>query len=503
MYSRLGLAPRLVWAIAGALLVATIPALGQVGETGLFAAKVVVTGKVLEKAASDIIAEARASAANVLSQAAYEGNIATWNAAQRLDLAAQNAAFVVGAESRRTVRELSGELQPLFAQLNHATEQIRRVERSVYRLKDAALLDVREATKDISGDYFFVQRIDGVAHLPRPQGHYRVAIWGVGLGAASTSLSSEVVLRIAGQAYQSAETDPSAVSSSRVFDLPVRDLNGTHKFDERVVHAGVFEIQQAVRPWLSRIVPGLFKPKESSYKVNFKLTLYPLTAGTLKVNWEAPTYAWRYKDRMRQSRLSGDHNCPKCPHPPVAPYSVDLAVNRPVVHGMPRAGNQRFALGTERLWFCDPGKGCCGGGHEEANACPRHPIFRTLYGFDFAKTVGFGVKTESVLRADYQVWGKPAVMWAAADVEEYVQTGVAASEKEFPVVYDSVLVITLPTVNDKAPVAVAFFVDALTRQSSQFALGSNTDVLLLQGMRVDPEAQQVTYLYKVMRPSDV
>jgi hypothetical protein len=224
----------------------------------------------------------------LIGQGESSGNALLITAGNEMNVQADNTARLVGSEISRRISEMDARFRPSLASLNELLEHSKRLTDTAYKFKDAAVLDLRAivATWPVVGEHFFVQSIEGVTQVRRPEADYKIAISGTGLGIPAANLSSTVSLALNG-AVLNVEPERTDAYTAR-FTIPNKALAALFRERSLSTVPATFEIVQTVVPWYR------MGKKTYKYSVPLKLALVPYFAGSARVTTKFDQYDWKF-----------------------------------------------------------------------------------------------------------------------------------------------------------------------------------------------------------------
>jgi hypothetical protein len=365
--------------------------------------------------ARKVIESARAAASKLLAEGTNSGNALLIRSGNELNVFADNASRILGAEIDKKLDRVSEENRKLLVELHGATEAVRRLESTVYNLKDAVALDLQEVAGRLpftQTDKQFIQRIEGVTQLQQDSREFVLSAWAHRFGTDSESLQTSFSLIVDGEAV-SARVERIEAHRATFF-IPPQALKSKFKDDRFVLVSATLKVKRVFQEgWV------FSKQRTLEFDVPFKVTLLPRKAGKMSLKLTHPRYDWVERSTERATRSTGDHHCnSNCRgEPTLTNYSVALKVTG--------TGRTPPVLGDQRL-------------SEASLNCIAGPC-----AFSRVNTVYL---SESDTRAtgEFAVWSKPTTWELSARRFEYSDVGTQETVLNFDVEYGKSTSVVIP-----------------------------------------------------------
>jgi hypothetical protein len=450
-------------------------AYGQGIETVLIKGGVeVLAGAVLDKTGSQLIQELRASGASLIGQGQNAGNALLIRMGNEMSVLADNSARILGDEADKTVRNMSSEFQPLMAAVVQASTNSKTLKDTAYKFKDSTVLDLRSIFTPITGEHFYIQRIEGISQLFKPETDYTVSIWGTGLGIPTNKVRSSIKISLNGKVLSA---EPERVDAHiSTFRIPNNVLKPLYK-PKTISTANLeFQIVQDFKPWYA------FWWSSNTYKVPVKLALIPKYAGTINVVTTVPRSDWVFVRKERSTLTSGDHNCAKCSDPPKAPYTLTIKASNSL-RADPILGDQQL---RNPILRCLPDVVDVSIMNQhlqvDRSACPWTSMTAPTLNENNSRAIG-----------NFLVWGSPTNWDLTADLYEYKFQGDTKSEATYEMYFGDVLTIEVPNTQGVVAIGVG---RTFTKEIFQVVMGTNNDYLALQSEVPGPVKKKILYVVK-------
>jgi hypothetical protein len=339
----------------------------------------------------------------LLGQAERTGSALATRLGNELNVAAANAALLIGKENNKAIDALDTSRREALLGLSRLTESAEGFVAGGYELKDAGVVDltaIMDITPFAKRVAFMVQRIDGIVQMQSAKPEYRFGLLGLGFGTDSSVRRGRVVgVSIAGKPVIFRENKPKAHYSEIL--IPAKALNGL--FPQRTFRRTELKVvvEVAQKGWF-------FWGDPVSYSVPFDVALFSTWAGEVTVEHKAPKEDWvTIAPQSTYTWVTPDHNCSgNCPW-----YAYVNVTRVPV--------NQRFSGATP---YSHSGPGC---------------------GWTRNQRVEIQEGGHALVNS-VEVQGSPCTHRYAADLQELKVVGEDTGSTKYDLAYDKNLVVEMP-----------------------------------------------------------
>ncbi len=257
-----------------------IPAYGTTGT-------VIVAGLIGDKILSEFLEEARQAVNKALADAKHFGDALMARAANELSVLIELAAINFGHSLDKPIKTLQEEHRKFLQAVYDSQKSIENFSRGVYEFKDSVVLDIREMTKYLVGEKYYIQRVDGLSQIVG-LAEYRIVINGVGFGPDSEKHKSSLELMIDGKNIETFRVLKSQASQTVIY---IQSSAFKPFLEKKKIAIVPLTIIMKTKDKKRFLVLGS-KWEENSYKLPLWISIFPKLAGQIKVKYRLPIYGW-------------------------------------------------------------------------------------------------------------------------------------------------------------------------------------------------------------------
>lgn len=357
--------------------------------------------------AQDLIAQADRTAQKLMSQGESAGNALLIRTANQINVAIKNARLILTDELDKRFDQLDTHKKTLLYEMEKFRQSVENLKSVAFEFKDAFVVDIQSVIGDVvpwAKRDFLIQRIDGVTQLKK-EIEYRFRFMGIGFGTNSDKLESKIKKVYIDNTETNNFYENKIHSNISEVSITAPTMNLTMTNDKpRFATIRVTVQVNSKKGWLIK------RWSTHDYDFDFRVTLYPLYAGKIKVKYAKPKTEWMtVSPNVIYSYTTPNHHQDRKPiiHFPWEDYK-----------SLPE--NQQF---VNARYIKRGGSGC-----------PWTEIS--------------GVEPQEngkVLKVWGETWGQSCTYFYQADIQELKITGEDFEEAEYNMEYGNNVIIDMPS----------------------------------------------------------
>ncbi len=433
------------------------------------AQEAVITTAIAATEASELIDQAKNSASTLLGEAEVRGSALLNQAGNELNVLATNASVLLGKQLDKTVGELSSQNQQLMVRLDRLTKSSESfLARDIYDLKDAVALDLTQALSGIPfyQDKLFISRVNGLTHISKDEGYYKLDIIGTNLGLGDNKVTSDISVTIDSTKITDTKIERTSRNETDIL-IPVKYLNDSTSYSSKMVS---IDVKYTIKKKFLFLIPY---SKNENFSFNINVSILSKKAGQLTSKFTSSEYGWERERTEQIERSTANHHCSSsCSGEPTRtnytiPFRVSSSNTTPPTLGDRRLQNIRLNCIS----------GPCG-------------AWNAVMSLNISNNRTLAV-------ASFDVWSHPTTWRMQVDVDQYREINEVVTSNSSDLFYDQIIKIETP-INFKYGKLVY---KTITNKQVEILLGSEDDegLLTLESIQNLSNGRKI-YFYKAKKP---